>query len=325
MDTPTRKAESLMDTAQPEISVFTPWPIFTVTIERGADGRDQVYFHAGGQGFWVARMVASLGCDAVLCGPFGGETGHFCAGLIEAEGVRLRQVPVTGWNGGYIHDRREGDRREVADVAPPTLNRHEIDDFYNAGLAEGLRCGTVVLTGEIGESILPAATVARLASDLARNDVCVVADVSGAVLDALEPGLSVLKISHEELMDSRLCEANTHESILPCMRELARRLDSDVVVSRAEDGALALVDGRIYEMRLPPLDAIDHSGAGDSMTAALAVARARGLPAEEQLRLASAAGALNATRHGRGTGARPDIEELARHVDVRPLEEGGAS
>src|SRR5690606_19111512 len=113
------------------ISIFTPWPIFTVAIEKGPDGFDEIYFHAGGQGFWVARMVASLGCEAVLCGPFGGETGGLVAGLVEAEGVGLRVVPISGWNGGYVHDRRKGERSEIANVDPPVLNRHEIDDFYN--------------------------------------------------------------------------------------------------------------------------------------------------------------------------------------------------
>ena len=45
---------------------------------------------------------------------------------------------------------------------------------------------------------------------------------------------------------------------------------------------------------------IDQSGAGDSMTAALAFARASGLAPEETLKLAVAAGAMNVTRHGLG-------------------------
>ena len=49
--------------------------MLTVTIERQAIGRmieDDIHVHAGGQGFWVARMLAELDIDACLCGPVGG-------------------------------------------------------------------------------------------------------------------------------------------------------------------------------------------------------------------------------------------------------------
>jgi 1-phosphofructokinase len=52
------------------------------------------------------------------------------------------------------------------------------------------------------------------------------------------------------------------------------------------------------------------------MTAALAVAAVRGLSATEGLALAVAAGALNATRRGLGTGERSQIEELAESVEI---------
>jgi 1-phosphofructokinase len=67
------------------------------------------------------------------------------------------------------------------------------------------------------------------------------------------------------------------------------------------------------------MEAVDHRGAGDSMTAALAVAAARGLDPESGLRLAAAAGALNVTRHGLGSGRADAIGQLTANVEVRPL------
>lgn len=40
------------------VAVFAPSPLLTVTIEAGAE-RPEVHLHAGGQGFWVARLAAT--------------------------------------------------------------------------------------------------------------------------------------------------------------------------------------------------------------------------------------------------------------------------
>ena len=58
------------------------------------------------------------------------------------------------------------------------------------------------------------------------------------------------------------------------------------------------------------------------MTAALAVATAKHLDTESSLRLAAAAGALNVTRHGLGSGRADAIEQLAANVDVRAINVG---
>ncbi|MGH8945103.1 MAG: PfkB family carbohydrate kinase, partial [Acidimicrobiia bacterium] len=92
-----------------------------------------------------------------------------------------------------------------------------------------------------------------------------------------------------------------------------------VVVSLAGGGALADFGGTRYRVRPPELDPADHRGAGDSMTAGLAAASIRGLPAEETLRLACAAGAANVTRHGLGSAAESLIPGLAERVKVEVL------
>ena len=56
------------------------------------------------------------------------------------------------------------------------------------------------------------------------------------------------------------------------------------------------------------------------MVAALAVGVARGLDLPAVLRLAVAAGALNVTRRGLGSGQSRDIERLAEGVQVRKLD-----
>lgn len=300
------------------IAVFSPWPLFTVTIESLSDGQDEVYFHAGGQGVWAARMIEGLGCDAVLVGPFGGPQRCIIEALAKNEGIELRAVAIKGSNGGYVNDRRGGKRRDVANVAPPRLDRHEVDDLHNAMLAEGIRCGTAVITGIPDGEVMPVSLYTRLVKDLKANGVVVVADIAGTVLEAVEDGLTLLKVSHEELRAAGLAENDELPALVKAMETLRGKADS-IVVSRAGAGCLALIEGELMEALGPELSANDPTGAGDSMTAALAVALARGMSAPDALKLATAAGALNVTRHGRGTGKLDDIRALTRSVEIRKV------
>ena len=188
-----------------EISVLAPSPLFTVTIERAPNGSDAVYFHAGGQGFWVSRMIRHLGATPFFCGPFGGETGTILKTLVEAEAIRTVPVSVAGWNGGYIQDRRTGERKTLANMPSPHLNRHEIDDLFDAALAEGFRTGTLVLTGTVKGTGFPPDFYCRLAKDLGGNGVTVIADLSGPELRALGGGIDFLKVSHLELIETGYC------------------------------------------------------------------------------------------------------------------------
>ena len=171
--------------------MFAPTPIVTVTIEARPDEAEELHLHAGGQGFWVARMVQVLGGAPVLCAPLGGETGDVLGHLIDRSGIDLRSVPATGSSGSYVHDRRGEDREEVWRATLSPLLRHEVDDLYTVTLAEALDAGVCVVAGTHAEDgVLPEGTYQRLVADLRANGVTVVADLAGAPLrEALAGGV----------------------------------------------------------------------------------------------------------------------------------------
>jgi 1-phosphofructokinase len=94
----------------------------------------------------------------------------------------------------------------------------------------------------------------------------------------------------------------------------------NVLITRAEEPALALLDGKVVKLRPPVLEVVDHRGAGDSMTAGLAAGLARGLDMLDALRLGAAAASLNVTRRGLATGDRREIERLADHIELDEME-----
>ena len=302
--------------------VLAPDPLLTITVEAGLDGDDEIHLHAGGQGFWVGRLIQTLGLRVTLCAPFGGESGLVVRAIIEQNSLRIRAVDSAGHNGAYVHDRRHGERETVAEMPPTPLSRHEVDELYGAVLVAGLESGVCVLggPGPWEAPVIPPDIYRRLATDLRANRRIVVADLWGEPLAcALEGGLTVLKVSDEELTSDGWAGDDSVETLVEAMRKLHHAGAEHVLVTRGESPALALTDGSVVEIVLPPLEPVDDRGAGDSVTAGVAAGLGRGLPMEEALRLGAAAGVLNVTRRGLGTGERREIERLAGHIELRPV------
>ena len=152
----------------PRAMVLAPAPVVTVTVERDADGADEVHVHAGGQGFWIAQLLAELGLDVVLVRHVSAvRSASLVHALVDAHRVELHPVEVSAANGAYVHDRRSGERVEVAEMPAGVLSRHEVDDLYGAALVEGLHADVCVLGGgPVDPPVVPADLYRRLAGDL---------------------------------------------------------------------------------------------------------------------------------------------------------------
>jgi 1-phosphofructokinase len=316
---PGRPADAHTDTRS--ACVFAPSPLLTVTVEDAAGDGSEVHLHAGGQGFWIARMLVALDLDTELCAPLGGEVGLVLEPLIAAEGVRVRPGARTRGNGAYVHDRRGGERDVVADMPPGRLSRHEVDELYSATFASGLAADVAVLGGPSAPDVVPADVFRRIAADLGSVGKPVVADLSGEELTAaVQGGVTVLKVSHEDLVEHGLASSAEPKALVDTMHDLAGAGARTVVVSRAGEPTFVLAEGELVEVVAPTMQRVDHRGAGDSMTAGIAAALAHGRQTTEALRLGAAAGASNVTRRGLATGRREAVEQLAEHIVVRPLD-----
>jgi 1-phosphofructokinase len=303
------------------VAVFTPSPLLTVTIESGAD-RPEVHLHAGGQGFWVARLAATLGAEVVLCSSLGGEPGRVLRGLIEGERLILRAADAGTPNGVYVHERRTGERVEIVSVDSRPLARHASDELYGIALGAGLDADLTLVTGCQPPDLVDADLYRRLVRDLRNNGKLAIADLTGPALRAtLEGGVDLLRLSDEELVSEHWAASGADADIIAGAHRLHEAGARYVVVSRGSAPAI-LIDGETGPAEIdlvgPRFEALDRRGTGDSMFAATGVGLARGMTMIDALRLGMAAGALNATRRGLGTGTREEIERLATHVRISP-------
>lgn len=305
----------------PSVCVFAPSLFTTVTVEAGTDEFDEIHFHLGGQGFWIARMVRELGERPILCAPAGGEAGDVMRGLVASTGLDFSAVRVAGASPAYVHDRRNGERVVVSTSRPSSLSRHELDDLFGKTLRHSLGAAVSVITGRPAGDRLEPAFYRRLGADLAAAGVRTVADFHGEEMEAYLDGgpLDILKVSDEDLAADGV-DIDEDKRIWDEIDRLGAAGAKAVVVSLGSRGSLASFEGKRLRATAPEFEVVDHMGAGDSMTAALAVSVVRDMATVEALQLACAAGAANVTRHGLGSSQADLVDRLTKLVSVEEIE-----
>lgn len=303
-----------------DVTIFAPAPILTVTVEEHGGGQE-IHVHAGGQGVWQARMLLRLGSTVTMCCALTGEAGAVLRHLLENEGIVVDAVERSGRGSAYVHDRRGGEREVVAEEPGDPLGRHELDELYGRTLAAGLDSRVTILSGPADESALPPDTYRRLAADLRRGGAAVAVDLAGErLVAAVEGGARYVKVSHEELIVDGLAESESVGSLVAGMRTLRERGAEVVVVTRASEPFLLLDESGVLEVTPPPLEVAEHRGAGDSLFAGFVDGIARGEDPREAVCVGAAAGALNVTRHGLGSGDAEVVARLRQEVVARDLE-----
>ncbi len=269
-------------------------------------------------------MAANLGAEVILCCALGGEPGQVLAALISGEPLELRSAHARPANGVYIHDRRGGDRVEVVTVQSRPLARHAADELYGITLAAALDSDVMLITGSQPADLLEPDLYRRLVGDLRHNGKCVLADLTGPPLQAvLRGGVDLLKLSSDELIEAGFAGDHHLSEIVSGASQLHDAGARTVLISRGPDPAILLENGSpptLVALATPVFEPLDHRGAGDSMFAATGVGLARGMDARQAVRLGAAAGALNVTRRGLGTGTRQEVERLAEHVTIEPVD-----
>jgi 1-phosphofructokinase len=309
-----------MTGSQPRVTVFGPYPLLSITIERLGTDEDDIHLHPGGQGVWVARMAGEMGADPVLCAFCGGETGRILRPLLGTLPAEIKCVETASPSGCYVIDRRSGERQMVAQRWSEPATRHETDDLFSVTVAAALSSEVLVVCGAVPQDALPLELYRNLVADVRAGGTKVIVDLSSPRLDsALEAEPDIVKVDSWQLAEFISGPVSEPDQLRAAAEAVLARGGRSVLVTRGGEPALVLRNGSAWELVPPRFDGGAPEGSGDSMVGALAAALARGLDWEESLRLGAAAGAANFLRHGLGTGSRSVVDELVKRVELRPV------
>lgn len=260
--------------------------------------------YRGGKGYNQAVAAARMGADVVMVGAVGRD--DFGRGFLEAferEGIDASRVITLDGVATAVAVPIVTPDGDVGFVQYQGANLH-LDASWAADLPE---CDALLLQGEVAApvSLAAARVVAGRGGRVVLNPAPV-HDVPPALAEAatvITPNeveaAALLGISAEGLDG----QAAAEQLVTPTRH---------AVVTLGARGA-AWADGASSGVVAPPsIAALDTTGAGDSFSAALAIALSEGQGWDDALRFATAAGAHAATIRGAEPGlpTRADVERL---------------
>ena len=249
--------------------------------------------YPGGKGVNVSRVLRQLGMESTALGFIAGFSGEAVRQMLHAQGIKTDFIVLPAGLTRINVKIRCGEETDINCTGP------EIDGASLRQLMDRLqalqRGDLLVLAGSLPAS-LPENMYEQILQALQGRGVTVAADTTGQrLLGIARHRPFVVKPNHLELGALFGRTAETEAELLEQARRLQAKGARNVLVSRAEKGALLLAeDGAVYSAPLFAGRAVNTVGAGDSMLAGFLCGYLQTGDMAVALRLGAAAGAATA-------------------------------
>ena len=281
------------------------------TVLRAVDWR----MDAGGKGFNVSRMLASLGVQSTALAFAGGHNGEVLKGELETLGVTTDFVQVCGetrTNISIVTTRN--DRYLKVNEPGPTIELTEQQALIERVVHLVESGDWWVLSGSLPPGVTPD-IYATLTTLIQEHGAHAILDTSGEALrQACQARPYLMKPNAEELHALTGMPVETRDQVKAAMAETHALGPCRVVVSMGKEGAMFCDDGRTWLAHGPAIKEKNPIGAGDSMIAGLVWGLSQGFTFSDAMRWAIACGAATASLPGTRIGPRSLVESLLSQV-----------
>jgi D-beta-D-heptose 7-phosphate kinase / D-beta-D-heptose 1-phosphate adenosyltransferase len=277
----------------------------------------------------VARNIASLGGTAVLIGLVGRDpAGAELAALVAATpGIVDRHVPSarrrttckTRYMAGHQQLLRV-DEEQTHPLAP----EEEAALIAAAEHAIGEAADAVILS-DYGKAVLGPKVIAAVIARARAVGVPVFVDPKGEDFTRYR-GASCITPNQKELALAARLPVGSDDEIVAAAQHVMRAAEADAILATRSEKGMVLVEAgaatgasAVHHEAARAREVYDVSGAGDTVIAVLALARAIGCDMREAMRLANTAAGIVVSKLGTATVELDELMlELAR--DVRDKE-----
>lgn len=276
--------------------------------------------HAAGKGINVAACLADWGAAVTATGLLGADNDSIFRALFAEKRIADRCIRIPGETRTNIKllDQSSGETTDInlAGLAPDAA-------ALDACIAEVAQARDIaVLSGSLPRGVAPD-LYARLTATLTARGVRVVADASGAALQALLAGPvkpHAIKPNRHELEGFVGHALPDAASLLAAARRLVAQGVRLVVVSMGGQGALFVTAEAALRIHPPAVPVTSSVGAGDAMVAGIVAGLAENLPLPALACRATAFAAAKLRKTGAQIPGRAAVEAIAATLVADPID-----
>lgn len=291
--------------------------LFLPSLERNRRNQaTEVVETMGGKGCDVSLILRELGEETVATGLAGGDTGRRMEGMLRSAGV----IPDFVWTRGQTRFNTVLIETETGCHSTICADGLRPDEQALSGLLAWIErwaaaADAVVLAGSLPENWGLEVYQQLLQAAKAAGTPLVVDATSTYLSAAAAQGVTAVKPNRDELA-SIASPLPDRVAVVRAAEELQSKGVERVLVSLGEAGGLLVSAAGIWEAPGLSVPVVNPAGAGDGMTACLALGAARNWDEAETLRWAIAVSAAIVTTRGTAEVYRQGIEELLPRVRV---------
>ncbi|MBO6601801.1 MAG: 1-phosphofructokinase family hexose kinase [Roseicyclus sp.] len=278
----------------------------------------------GGGGVNVSRAIARLGGASRAVVATGGVTGALLCDLLEAEGVQVARLPISGLTRQSFAITDMGAGGQYRFVMPgPVWAAADVDGLWTL-LDEVLTRDTLmVVSGSLPPGLSPDLLVGMNARARAAG-AAMVLDTSGAALvQAVEQATApyhLLRVDGAEADELAGRALTTPEDTAAFGRSLiASGRAEHAVMALGATGTLGISASECFFCRPPLIETVSAVGAGDSLVGAMVMALARGDGFRAAVAFGTAAAGAAVMTPATELCNRSDAEALLDRIEIEPL------
>ena len=284
----------------------------------GVNRCNKVIKTAGGKGLNVSRVISLVNENVSATGFLGGANGKFISDQLAEGKIENQFISIDGETRNCIAILHEGNQTEILESGP-SISEAEVARFLERYEALVQDQEIVVASGSAPKE-LGADFYKRLVEISNKYDKKFLLDTSGEGLkNSLAARPYLIKPNMEELSQLVGKDVVDEATVIEAVQELSGYDIPYIVVSMGAAGAIALVNGRLYKVEPPKINAVNPVGSGDATIAGIAVALKNNQDIVHTLKFGCVLGTLNALEQQTGYVDVTRVDEFMNAMLVEPI------
>ncbi len=274
-----------------------------VTLVPGGKGANQAY--AAGKLGGNVRMIGAVGND--MYGSMLKENLESVG--VDTSGIETIKGAPTG--NAFITVDECGENSIIVIQGTNACLTKEMIDRHMELIDQ---CDTVIMQLEIPLEIVT--YVKNIAKEKGKTVILDPAPAKAGLPDEFFRGFDIVKPNETEIQTLSGRKMETKRKLEEGAKQLLEKGVDTVIITLGGDGALLVTKDASEEFHAKRVNAVDTTAAGDSFTAALAVALGKGMPYSKAIEFGNSVSGIVVTRKGAQTSI-PTMEEAIKNMKER--------